>query len=161
MIAARSPSANRPAVAACPSAWSTASCLNVLAEGGQAPVKPLILVELALLVLAEVSQELGQLGYLSVEPFEAASTAAEGFINFGQPPDRGDLPGQGRHLSPSRAVALLRSWAGPHLPVLSVAPSWAGPHSPAASCSLSVAPRRAGQDDDVVGRGQLPRPGGS
>src|SRR5271165_6678083 len=54
-------------------------CRNVLAEGGQAPVKPLVLVELALLVLAEVSQELGQLGYLSVEPFEAASTAAEGF----------------------------------------------------------------------------------
>ena len=73
--------------------------LDVLAEGGQAPVKPLILVELALLALAEVSQQLGQLGYLSVEPSEAASTAAEGLVNFGQPPpDRGDLLGQGRHL---------------------------------------------------------------
>ena len=69
-------------------------CLDVLAEGVQAPVKPLVLVELALLVRAEVSQELGQLGYLSVEPFEAASTAAEGFINSGQPPpDPGDLLG--------------------------------------------------------------------
>ena len=68
--------------------------LDVLAEGVQAPVKPLILVELALLVLAEVSQEPGQLACLSFEPFEAASTAAEGFINFGQPPpDPGDLLG--------------------------------------------------------------------
>ena len=68
--------------------------LDVLAEGVQAPVKLLILVELALLALAEVSQQLGQLAYLSVEPFEAASTAAEGFINFGQPPpDPGDLLG--------------------------------------------------------------------
>ena len=85
-------------------------CLNVLAEGGQAPVKPLVLVELALLVLAEVSQEPGQLGYLSVEPFEAASTAAEGFIDSGQPPgDLGDLLGQGRHLPPpgSRSASLM------------------------------------------------------
>ena len=68
--------------------------LDVLAEGVQAPVKPLILVELALLVLAEVSQEPGQLAYLSFEPFEVASTAAEGFVNFGQPPgDPGDLLG--------------------------------------------------------------------
>ena len=72
-------------------------CLNVLAEGRQALVKPLVLVELALLVLAEVSQELGQLACLSVEPLEAARTAAEGFINSGQPPgDLGDLLGQGR-----------------------------------------------------------------
>ena len=75
--------------------------LNVLAEGGQPPVQPLILVELALLVPAEVSQELGQLADLSVEPFEAASTVAEGFVNVGQPHgDRGDLLGQGRHLPP-------------------------------------------------------------
>ena len=68
--------------------------LDVLAEGVQAPVKPLILVELALLALAEVSQQLGQLACLSVEPFEVASTAAEGFVNFGQPPpDPGDLLG--------------------------------------------------------------------
>ena len=68
--------------------------LDVLAEGVQAPGKPLILVELALLVLAEVSQELGQFACLSFEPFEAASTAAEGFINSGQPPpDPGDLLG--------------------------------------------------------------------
>ena len=80
--------------------------LDVLAEGGQAPVQPLILVELALLALAEVSQPLGQLGYLSVEPSEAASTAAEGLVNFGQPPpDRGDLLGQGRHLpAPGQSV---------------------------------------------------------
>ena len=68
--------------------------LNVLAEGAQAPVNPLILVELALLVPAEVSNEPGHLAHLSVEPFEAASTAAEGFINVGQPPpDRGDFLG--------------------------------------------------------------------
>jgi hypothetical protein len=68
--------------------------LNVLAEGAQAPVNPLILVELALLVPAEVSHEPGHLAYLSVEPFEVAGTAAEGFINVGQPPpDRGDFLG--------------------------------------------------------------------
>ena len=67
---------------------------DVLAEGAQLPVKPLILVELALLVLAEVSQEPGQLGYLSFQPCEVASTAAGGFMSFGRtPPDRGDFLG--------------------------------------------------------------------
>ena len=60
--------------------------LDVPAEGAQLPVKPLILVELALLVLAEVSQEPGQLAYLSFEPYEVAGTAAGGFVSFGRPP---------------------------------------------------------------------------
>jgi len=68
--------------------------LDVLAEGAQAPVKPLILVELALLAAAEVSQEPGQLGCLSFEPCEVASTATGGFVSFGRaPPDPGDLMG--------------------------------------------------------------------
>ena len=68
--------------------------LNVLAEGIQPPVEPLILVELALPALADLSQEPGQLGYLSFEPCEVASTAAEGFMSFGwTPPDLGDLLG--------------------------------------------------------------------
>ncbi len=67
---------------------------DVLAEGAQAPVKPLVLVELALLVPAEVSQEPGHLACLSFEPFQVAGTAAEGFINSGQPPPGpGDLLG--------------------------------------------------------------------
>ncbi len=68
--------------------------LYVPAEGLQAPVKLLILVELALLVPAEASQELGYLAYLPVESSQVASTAAESFLSFGQPPpDIGDLMG--------------------------------------------------------------------
>ena len=103
--------------------------LDVLAEGGQAPVQPLILVELALLALAEVSQPLGQLGYLSVEPSEAASTAAEGLIDFGQPPpDRGDLLGQGRHLpAPGQSVSSLMGWSSPAGVICGSVMGWSSP----------------------------------
>ena len=136
--------------------------LDVLAEGVQAPVKPFVLVELAVLVLAEVSQEPGQLGCLPVEPFEAAGTAAEGFIDFGQPPgDPGDLLGQGRHLpAPGRSLCFAHGLVLTRRRCLRLRHG-ADPHLPAASCSLPVAPRRAGRDDDAAGLGRLPRPGGS
>ena len=132
--------------------------LDVLAEGAQAPVKPLVLVELALLALAEVSQEPGQLACLSVEPCEVASTAAGGFMSVGRRPPIPAISWARAATSPLQGgrPASLMGWSSPAGVIGGCVMGWS--LSPAVSCSLSVAPRRAGQDDDAAGSGRLPRP---
>ena len=127
--------------------------LSVLAEGVQAPVKPLILVELARLALAG-QPGAGPARRPARRAFRSRQYGGWGALSTsaGRPPIVAiSRTGAATSALQGGRSASVTGWSSPAGVICGSVMGWSS--SPAASASLSGAPHRAGQDDDVPGPG--------